>query len=456
MEDYNSDLEQPATEPQGKAAETENNLFTIPPLAERDPESLEDDSISGWMLFMYVCIGLGAFLGLLSLKEPGVTPIIRYGVWINLAFAVYTIMAAYKRMRNAVFLAKTYVWVSLLTNVCLILQGALVMPVGAGLKTFTAVGAVISAALLFYLYKSHAVEARFPRNMRRAFVWDWLAILVVFVVPFVTIAVQSYRTTDTIENVEKTPDAKAVKKLKSEIAKMKKQCPMSMGIMDIMSVDYNEDNNIALMRMNTPEPLRNTKRYRDLVKKNVVLAYTYEALKDKTFVKTFSDARASLRITLTSYNTNNSITIKLTPKDFDSIVGSEPDEKELGARVVDVMARRGNELCPYDVDAHTTVISEKVEGNMYVIEGRFDPSLAPETKDVWDALNSVYAQRETKRELIEGYISDPTTASIPQIIVSAEYGIRMIYTSGHGKYTATIEISPEELKEIYESIHREK
>ena len=179
---------------------------------------------------------------------------------------------------------------------------------------------------------SHAVEARFPRNMRRAFVWDWLAILVVFVVPFVAIAIQSYRTTDTIENVEKTPDAKAVKKLKSEIAKMKKQCPMSMGIMDIMSVDYNEDNNIALMRMNTPEPLRNTKRYRDLVKKNVVLAYTYEALKDKTFVKTFSDARASLRITLTSYNTNNSITIKLTPKDFDSIVGSEPDEKELGAR----------------------------------------------------------------------------------------------------------------------------
>lgn len=205
MEDYNSDLEQPATEPQGKAAETENNLFTIPPLAERDPESLEDDSISGWMLFMYVCIGLGALLSLLSLKEPGVTPIIRYAVWINLAFAAYTVVAAYKRMRNAVFLAKTYIWVSLLTNVCLILQGALVMPVGAGLKTSTAVGAVISAAWLFYLYKSHAVEARFPRNMRRAFVWDWLAILVVFVVPFVTIAVQSYRTTDTIENAKKRP-----------------------------------------------------------------------------------------------------------------------------------------------------------------------------------------------------------------------------------------------------------
>lgn len=455
MEDYNPEMEQPATEPQGKAAETENNLFTIPPLAERDPESLEEDSISGLMLFMYVCIGLGAFLSLLSLKSPGVTPIIRYNVWINLAFAVYTIVAAYKRMRNAIFLAKTYIWVSLLTNVCLILQGALVMSVGAGLKTSTAVGAVISAAWLFYLYKSHAVEARFPHNMRRAFVWDWFAILVVFVVPFFVIAIQSYRTTDTIEYIENTPDPKAVRTLKTEISKMKKQCPMSMGSMDIISVDYNEDNNTALMRMNIPEPIRNTKRYRDLVKENVVLAYTYGALKDKTFVKTFSDAKTSLRITLTSYSTNNSITIKLTPKDFDSIAGSEPDEKELDARVVDVMARRGNELCPYDVDAQTTVISEKVEGNMYVIEGRFDPSLAPETKDVWDTLNSLYAQREVKRELIEGYISDPTTASIPKVIVSAEYGIRMIYTSGHGKYTATIEISPEELKEIYESILRE-
>lgn len=324
MEDYNSDLEQPSTEPQGKAAETGNNLFTIPPLAERDPESLEDDSISGWMLYMYVCIGLGALLSLLSLKEPGVTPIIRYGVWINLAFAVYTIVAAYKRMRNAIFLAKTYIWVSLLTNVCLILQGALVMPVGAGLKTFTAVGAVISAALLFYLYKSHAVEARFPRNMRRAFVWDWLAILVVFVVPFVTIA------------------------------------------------------------------------------------------------------------------------------------GSEPDEKELDARMVDVMARRENELCPYDVNAQYTVLSTKTEGNMYVIEGRLDPSLAPETKDVWDALNSVYAQRETKREISEGFLSDQMFVQVANYLKTAEYGIRMIYTSENGKYTATMEISPEEFKELYESIHREK
>lgn len=44
---------------------------------------------------------------------------------------------------------------------------------------------------------------------------------------------------------------------------------------------------------------------------------------------------------------------------------------------------------------------------------------------------------------------------IPKVIVSAEYGIRMIYTSENGKYTATMEISPEEFKELYESILRE-
>ena len=44
---------------------------------------------------------------------------------------------------------------------------------------------------------------------------------------------------------------------------------------------------------------------------------------------------------------------------------------------------------------------------------------------------------------------------IPKAIVSAEYGLRMIYTSEHGKYTATMEISPEEFKELYESILRE-
>ena len=36
---------------------------------------------------------------------------------------------------------------------------------------------------------------------------------------------------------------------------------------------------------------------------------------------------------------------------------------------------------------------------------------------------------------------------IPKAIVSAEYGLRMIYTSENGKYTATMEISPEEFKE---------
>lgn len=40
-------------------------------------------------------------------------------------------------------------------------------------------------------------------------------------------------------------------------------------------------------------------------------------------------------------------------------------------------------------------------------------------------------------------------------IVSAEYGLRMIYTSENGKYTATMEISPEEFNELYESILRE-
>ncbi len=456
MEDYNPEMEQPATEPQGEDVETTNNLFTIPPLAERDPESMEDDSISGWMLYMYVCIGLGAFLNLLSLKEPGVTPIIRYAVWINLAFAVYTVVAAYKRMRNAVFLAKTYVWVSLLTNAFLVLRGALTMPVGSGLNTYTALSAVISAAWLYFLYKSSAIEARFPRDMRRAFVWDWLAILVAFVIPFVTIAVQSYRSTDTIEYVEKTPDAKAVKKLKSEIAKLKKQCPTSMGGMDIISADYNEDNNVALIRISTTEPIKNTKRIKELTKESVVLAYTYDALKDKTFAKTFSDARASLRIIVTSSNTNQSITIKLTPEDFDSIVGSELSDKDLGVRLVKVIAYKDNEFCPYEIDAQTTVLSEKAEDNMYVSVIRYDSSIAPELKDVWAALKTAYAQQENKREFVEGFISDPIAARLSKSIISADYGLRVIFTSENGKYTATMEISPEEFKALYDSILREK
>ena len=453
MEDYTPDTGQRPTEPQGGNAETQDNLFTIPPLAERDPESLDDDSISGLMLYMYVCIGLGAFLNLLSLKEPGATPMLRYTVWINLAFAAYTVIAAYKRMRNAVFLAKSYVWASFATNVCLVLHGALVTPVGAGLNIYTAVGAVISAALLCFLYKGNSIEARFPRKLRRAFLWDWLAILVVFVIPSATLAIQSYNNTgEVIEQVEKKPDPKAIKTLKSEIAKLQKQCPTTIGLIDIVSVDYNADKNTATMRVSTAQPVKSTKTYRELAKENVILAYSYGALRNSTFVRTFSAARASLHITMTSYSTNQSITLKLTPEDFDSIVSTKLDEKELSARWIKVLAYMENEACPYSVDSQTTMLSEKVEGDMFVCVAKFDSSYVPESKDIWEALKTEYGKQLNKREVVESYLSDPITAKTSKAIVSADYGLRLIFTSENGKYTATVEISPKEFGELYESI----
>lgn len=454
MEDYNPEMEQPTTEPQGEDVETTNNLFTIPPLSERDPESVEDDSISGWMLYMYVCIGLGAFLGLLSLKEPGVTPIIRYGVWINLAFAAYTIMAAYKRMRNAVFLAKTYVWVSLLTNAFLVLRGALVTPVGSGLNTYTALSAVISAAWLYFLYKSSAIEARFPRNMRRAFVWDWLAILVAFVIPFVTIAVQSYRSTDTIEYAEKTPDAKAVKKLKSEIAKLKKQCPTSMGSMDIVSIDYNEDNNIVLMRMNTASPVKNTKRYNELGKEKTMLALMDPEAKN--MVRTFAAARASLRIILTSLSTGHHTKINFSPDDFESLANTVIDQRELAVRTIKTIADMENEGCPCEIAPNTTALSERIDGNMLVMVFKYDVNYVPENKLAWDYMRGECKKMERKRETLNGFLSDQMFVPLANYLKSADYGLRLIFTSENGKYTATMEISPEEFKTLYESILREK
>lgn len=452
MEDYNPEMEQPSTEPQGKAAETENNLFTIPPLAERDPESLEDDSISGWMLFMYVCIGLGALLSLFSLKEPGVTPTIRYNVWINLAFAVYTIVAAYKRMRNAIFLAKTYIWVSLLTNVCLILQGALVMPVGAGLEAFTAVGAVISAAWLYFLYKSSAIEARFPRNMRRSFVWDWLAILVVFVVPFVAIAIQSYRSTDTIEYAEKTPDVKAVKKLKSEIAKLKKQCPTTQNYTEIYSVDYSEECNIVSMRVSTPLPVKDTKRYKELAKDYIMASYMYSS--DKTILKILAKARASLKLTMTSFTNMENITIELTPEDFD-LICRDGNEKELSVRLLKASARVENEGCPYNLDSDVTMLSAATDDSRLVYTYKYSSSYVPEKKYVWDDAKAAM-KSENKRDLVNDLASDVLTAQIASVLKTARYGLRYIYTSENGKYTATLDVSPEEYVDLYESIHREK
>ncbi len=457
MEDYTPDTGQRPTEPQSGNAETQDNLFTIPPLAERDPESLDDDSISGLMLYMYVCIGLGAFLNLLSLKEPGATPMLRYTVWITLAFAAYTIIAAYKRMRNAVFLAKSYVWASFATNACLVLHGALVTPVGAGLNTYTAVAAVISAAWLYFLYKGGSIEARFPRKLRRAFLWDWLAILVVFVIPFATLAIQSYNNTgEVVELVEKKPDPKAIKTLKSEITKLQKQCPVTIGYIDIISAEYNESNNTASMRMSTSQPIKRSKTYKDLAKENVILAYAYMSLTNNTFVRTFSAARTSLHITMTSYSTNQSITLKLTPEDFDSITNTELNEKELSTRWLKILTYMENEACPYRVDAYTMILSEKVEGDMLVCVTKVDSSYVPEDKELWKALKDAFAERETKRELIEGLLSDQTTAKTCKAVVSADYGLRLIATSENGKYTATAEISPKEFSELYESIIREK
>ncbi len=452
MKDYNPESEQPMTEPQGEAAETTDNLFTIPPLAERDPESVEDDSISGWMLYMYVCIGLGAFLSLLSLKEPGVTPIFRYAVWINLAFAVYVIVAAYKRMRNAVFLAKTYVWVSLLTNAFMVLRGALVTPVGSGLNTFTALSAVISAAWLYFLYKSSAIEARFPRNMRRAFVWDWVAILVAYVIPFFVIAIQSYRTTDAIEYTENAPDPQAIKKLKSEIAKLKNQCPTTRNCTEIYSVDYSEESNIVSMRVSTPLPVKDTKRYKKLAKDYIMASYMCSS--DKTILKTLAAARASLKLTMSSFTNMKNITIELTPEDFDSMC-RDGNEKELCVRLLKASARVENEGCPYNLDSDVTMLSAATDDGRLVYTYKYSSSYAPEEKYVWDNARAAM-KSENKRDLVNDLASDVLTAQLTSVINTAGYGLRYVYTSENGKYTATIEISPEEFGELYESILRAK
>lgn len=101
------------------------------------------------------------------------------------------------------------------------------------------------------------------------------------------------------------------------------------------------------------------------------------------------------------------------------------------------------------------MLSAATDDSRLVYTYKYSSSYVPEKKYVWDDAKAAM-KSENKRDLVNDLASDVLTAQIASVLKTARYGLRYIYTSENGKYTATLDVSPEEYVDLYESIHREK
>ena len=147
---------------------------------ENDYDLTDDEpSIRGWLWIYLVRLGIGTLIALKLLTSYGVyiseylnvSAMIFY--IINVVFPLYTILAIFKRLPNAVFLAKTIEILNLLACVFAVVKGEDYFYDALG-KHYTLITTGVGIIWLAYLYRSKLLKCRFPQ--RKRYIFDYVLI----------------------------------------------------------------------------------------------------------------------------------------------------------------------------------------------------------------------------------------------------------------------------------------
>lgn len=149
----------------------------IPEIPFED-ENWEDPSISGWMAFFLISIGLGALLSIGSISHYSYSGFVSFILLLPALYCFYTIIAFVKRWRNAIFLAKSYLIYMLISNIIGILMGQFIYDSGVIIQSIIW-SSILCCCWLGWLFKSYRIKIRFPEEHRKAFMGDWIITILI-------------------------------------------------------------------------------------------------------------------------------------------------------------------------------------------------------------------------------------------------------------------------------------
>lgn len=189
---------------------------------KKDSERYRDNifkSLQGLYLFM----GLGTIVGFFDFNAPDATIWTKCAIVLNAVFVAYATIAAVTYMRNAIFLLKTWIIVTFTTNAFYIARGLLV-EFAEGATTLMVISAIVSFSMLIIVFGETNDKNNYQYNKRKAFIWDWFVIFIVFVLPVAANVVQ--RHIDSVERAaelaKRLPKTEIMNKVKKRLLRLVK------------------------------------------------------------------------------------------------------------------------------------------------------------------------------------------------------------------------------------------
>lgn len=236
-------------------------------------------------------------------------------------------------------------------------------------------------------------------------------------------------------------ESENVKRLKSEIEAMDKQCPINMGLLgDLLSIKYDKGAKEVQFYISLHENILSI----EALKNNEQMALQSMKLSfskgdSKEMVKQMIKAGVSLSVTYKSSSTGKSFSVNLSLDDLKETVDTPMTEEEINKMLLDNQMAMENSRCPYLVAEGMEMVKVYDDGANIVYACRID-------EDMCDISALKYAQDEIKQN-VKDMFNDPIMRKWLGVIKSLDKGFVYHYYGNTSGESVDIVFSNDELRQ---------
>ena len=305
-----------------------------------------DFSIHGWLMFFCFAIGLGSIVTFLwSIGQGDLYQDYGGSIWFKgvdvtigatgLLIAAYAIFAICKRKKNAVFFAKSYVIMIIVTNLAMLLFNITDESSYMTSIRRTVSNLVWGVIWILYLIFSEQIKSRFPKNKRKVGIIDWVAVLSMIYIPLFCV-LMFWLSGDNIKIA-----------LQQSVDEVNSEMILTEGF---DSVSYNKSSNVYsyYLRFDDEDCEIMASRNDDGLKK-MLLYVLKENYNTNDFLLLLKEANTTLRYVYQTSSGKIAKIVDIKPSEMDADI-SINQMREGAINMIAKEAEEVNSTCPQKID----------------------------------------------------------------------------------------------------------
>ncbi len=166
-------------------------------------EDWQDPSISGWLTLYCIFLGFGILFGIAEVYQMPHLPVFaKFLGYLTFLLPIYSLAGIILRLRDAVAMSIASMIIFLFNNICGLFMN--IQAETGGLHILISASAcIIDCIWIAYFLKSKLVAVRFPEIYRKVFVFDWILIVIAYIICLMTNVVALIGTTATSAGKDK-------------------------------------------------------------------------------------------------------------------------------------------------------------------------------------------------------------------------------------------------------------